>query len=328
MKKPNIITCTCAFSLLALAAGCSQETTAQQATPSPSSAASAYERYVDDQGNISLPQNITSDWAHMGSWAVAKEGGVEGIHNVYAPKGDIEHFKATGEFADGAIMVKEVRAARGAAHTTGNAHWAEDIQVWFIMVKDTQNRFADNPLWGDGWGWALYEGKDPTKQTATDYKKDCLGCHIPAKDTDWTYVYGYPALGADVVQYAPQDVAAASAAAAAMTTMAAEASGDAMAGEQVFARCASCHSLTPGQHSIGPSLAGVAGRKAGSAEGFSYSSAMAASDVVWSAETLDAHLADVPGFIPGNRMATFFPAGVQDPEERANVVAYLMETGQ
>ena len=336
MRRLKLFSIATLTALLTLAAGCSQEASMQAEAQTPaltsdqssSVSASAYEQYVDNEGNISLPQNIATDWAHMGSWAVAKDGGVEGLHNVYAPKEDIEHFRSTGEFADGAVMVKEVRAARGAAHTTGDAHWAKDIQVWFIMVKDTQGRFADNPLWGDGWGWALYEGKDPTKQVATDYKKDCLGCHIPAKDTDWTYVYGYPALGADVAQFAPQDVDAASAAAAAMTSMAADASGDTMAGEEVFARCASCHSLTPGQHGVGPSLAGLVGRKAGAAEGYNYSSAMAASDVVWSAETLDAHLANVPGFIPGNRMATFFPGGVQDPEERANLVAYLMEAGK
>jgi hypothetical protein len=27
-----------------------------------------------------------------------------------------------------------------------------------------------------------------------DYKKDCLGCHIPAKADDWIYVKGYPVL--------------------------------------------------------------------------------------------------------------------------------------
>ena len=34
----------------------------------------------------------------------------------------------------------------------------------------------------------------PDKQVATDYKKDCLSCHVPAKSTDWTYVQGYPPL--------------------------------------------------------------------------------------------------------------------------------------
>ena len=49
-------------------------------------------------------------------------------------------------------------------------------------------------LWGDGWGWALFKADAPDQQVATDYKKDCRGCHIPAKSTDWTYIQGYPVL--------------------------------------------------------------------------------------------------------------------------------------
>ena len=61
------------------------------------------------------------------------------------------------------------------------------------MIKDTQDRYPDNPLWGDGWGWALFQpGKEGN--VATNYKTDCLGCHIPAKDTDWVYIEAYPTL--------------------------------------------------------------------------------------------------------------------------------------
>ncbi len=80
--------------------------------------------------------------------------------------------------------------------TTGDAHWASGTKVWFVMIKDEKGRYPDNPLWGDGWGWALFKSDAPDKQVATDYKKDCLGCHIPARTTDWVYVQGYPVLAA------------------------------------------------------------------------------------------------------------------------------------
>ena len=62
------------------------------------------------------------------------------------------------------------------------------------MIKDANGRFADNPLWGDGWGWALYKPDDPLKNVATDYSKDCISCHVPAKATDWVYIEAYPTL--------------------------------------------------------------------------------------------------------------------------------------
>ncbi len=311
--------------------GCSGQPSADQpsesrATGAPAKAG-AYGVYVDSEGHIALPDDFLTDWAHLGSWAVAKDGGVEGIHNVYTPKEEVDYFRQNQEFRDGAMLVKEVRAARGAAHTTGDAHWGEDVQVWFLMVKDREGRFPDNPLWGDGWGWALYNGGDRATQVATDYKKDCLGCHIPAEKTDWTYTYAYPTLGPQVAQYAPKEEDAASMAAAAMTAMASASEGGA-AGEGVYKRCAACHSLMPGQHGLGPSLAGVFGRKAGSAEGYAYSPAMTNSDVVWSEETIDAHLKDVKGFIPGNKMGALFPNGVPDADERDAVIAYLKEASQ
>ena len=69
-------------------------------------------------------------------------------------------------------------------------------EVWFVMIKDEKGRYPGNPLWGDGWGWALFKSDAPDKQVATHYKNDCLGCHIPAQTTDWVYVQGYSVLAA------------------------------------------------------------------------------------------------------------------------------------
>src|SRR5262249_581773 len=60
----------------------------------------------------------------------------------------------------------------------------------------------------------------------------------------------------------------------AATLSKAEAAGDAAAGQQVFARCAVCHSAKAGENKIGPSLFGVFGRKSGTAPGYDYSPAM------------------------------------------------------
>ena len=101
----------------------------------------------------------------------------------------------------------------------------------------------------------------------------------------------------------------------------AAAEGDAAKGEQVYNQCRACHSLEPGQHRLGPSLADIWGREAGSVESFNrYSKALKQSDIVWDAETLDKYLADTRGYIPGNKMT--YP-GVRDSEKRANLIAFL-----
>ena len=77
---------------------------------------------------------------------------------------------------------------------TGQAYWAGDIASWFMMVKDEKGRFKDNPNWGEGWGWALFNAEDPNKNVSTNFQKDCIPCHIPAKNTGWVYIQGYPTL--------------------------------------------------------------------------------------------------------------------------------------
>jgi Cytochrome P460 len=62
------------------------------------------------------------------------------------------------------------------------------------MIKDTKGRFANNPVWGDGWGWALIKTDSSNRSVTTNYGTECLPCHMPAKNTDWIYVEGYPTL--------------------------------------------------------------------------------------------------------------------------------------
>ncbi len=98
------------------------------------------------------------------------------------------------------------------------------------------------------------------------------------------------------------------------------AAGDAEAGKKVFQKCQACHSVEPGKKKVGPNLAGVMGRAAGSQPDFKFSKAMKESGIVWDDKTLDAYLADPKGNIPGNKM-TF--NGLRDAGDRANVIAYL-----
>lgn len=88
-----------------------------------------------------------------------------------------------------------------------------------------------------------------------------------------------------------------------------------------FARCASCHATEPdAPHGMGPNLFGIAGRPAGSGEGYPYSGAMRASGLTWSADALDTFLAAPRDVVPGTRMMA---PGVADPEERRAIVRYL-----
>ena len=101
-------------------------------------------------------------------------------------------------------------------------------------------------------------------------------------------------------------------------------SGDAAAGRLVFRKCQACHSMEPGKTILGPSLAGILGRKAGSDPGYSYSPAMKQANIVWDAESLDAYLRDPQKLVPGNKMP--FP-GLKTDNDRADVIAFFAGSG-
>lgn len=155
----------------------------------------SFSSYVDKDGKITRPTNFKENWTFLGSWTLPNNED-DGMHIVYTQPGVVEEYKRNGgEFPDGAVLIKEVRSIKSQAMTTGpKVIHAENEKLWFVMVKDKKNRFPDNPKWGDDWGWALYYADNPSKDVSTDYKKDCLGCHVPAKLTDLLYVEGYPVL--------------------------------------------------------------------------------------------------------------------------------------
>ena len=100
--------------------------------------------------------------------------------------------------------------------------------------------------------------------------------------------------------------------------------GDAAAGRLVFRKCQACHSMEPGKTLLGPSLAGILGRKAGADANYNYSPAMKQANVVWDAKSLDAYLADPQKVVPGNKMP--FP-GLKTEQDRADVIAFFAGAG-
>ena len=97
-------------------------------------------------------------------------------------------------------------------------------------------------------------------------------------------------------------------------------------GEAKFALCSSCHTLSEGGPVMtGPNLYHILGEKAGVRPGFKFSDPMMAAGFTWDATHLDTWITDPKVMIPGTKM-TF--AGLKDPKDRTDVIAYLMiQTG-
>ena len=77
----------------------------------------------------------------------------------------------------------------------------------------------------------------------------------------------------------------------------------------------------PGENRLGPSLAGVVGRKAGTVQNYAFSEAMKNSGLTWDEASLDKFIADPDALVQGNKMKPF--SGVSDAAERAKIISFL-----
>lgn len=102
--------------------------------------------------------------------------------------------------------------------------------------------------------------------------------------------------------------------------------GDAAAGEKVFAKCVSCHTADQGgANGIGPNLFAIVGQPIGShVAGFAYSSALSGHGGNWDFANLDEWLKSPRGFANGTKMSF---AGLSSAEDRANLMLYLNSMG-
>jgi cytochrome c len=86
-------------------------------------------------------------------------------------------------------------------------------------------------------------------------------------------------------------------------------------------KCAVCHSTVSGYHLVGPSLAGVIGRPAGTAEGFGGYKGLRGSNVIWTEQALDAWLEDPRAFLGGRDSS--MAVRVPHADQRARLIAFL-----
>lgn len=101
--------------------------------------------------------------------------------------------------------------------------------------------------------------------------------------------------------------------------------GDPKAGEKVFYKCGSCHTLVPGIHGDGPSLYGVVGSRPADSGSFGYSPslrAFASQGNVWDEETLDRFIQRPKRLVPGTSMPF---SGVRSPQDRKDLIAFLQQ---
>lgn len=93
-------------------------------------------------------------------------------------------------------------------------------------------------------------------------------------------------------------------------------------GAEIWRACAVCHSLAPDDHSrAGPGLHGIFGRRIASADGYDFSEALEAMEIVWSPQAVsDLFKYGPEAYTPGSRMPE---QRISDASDRQALVDFL-----
>ncbi|HEV3499829.1 MAG TPA: cytochrome c-550 CycA [Bradyrhizobium sp.] len=98
---------------------------------------------------------------------------------------------------------------------------------------------------------------------------------------------------------------------------------DVAAGKTSFNKCMACHAIGDGaKNKVGPELNGLDGRKAGTAEGYSYSDANKKSGITWNEAQFKDYIKDPKAKIPGTKMAF---VGIKNEKEVNDLWAFLAQ---
>ena len=116
-------------------------------------------------------------------------------HNVYIDPESWAHWKKTGEFREGTILMKELVSVGSKAAVSGNGYFQGDFIGLEATIK-SKKHFPDEPG-----NWAYYSFSTPDHKTlATEARAfpaaSCNGCHAGAAADDWVFTQYYPVLRA------------------------------------------------------------------------------------------------------------------------------------
>jgi hypothetical protein len=114
-------------------------------------------------------------------------------HNVYIDPKSWAHWKKTGEFREGTILIKELVSVGSKAAVSGAGYFQGDFIGLEATIK-SKKHFPNEPG-----NWAYYSFSSPDLKTLKKSAKafpaaSCNGCHAGAAEDDWVFTQYYPVL--------------------------------------------------------------------------------------------------------------------------------------
>ena len=146
-------------------------------------------------GELLIPRNYR-EWIFVGSPVTPKDmndgnPAFPEFHNVYIDPTSWVHWKKTGEFRDGTIIVKELVSVGTKQSASGNGYFQGEYLGIAATVKDSK-RFAERP---NNWAYFGFESYE-SKSAAPQADESCNACHNANAAEDNVFTQHYPVLRA------------------------------------------------------------------------------------------------------------------------------------
>jgi Cytochrome P460 len=161
--------------------------------------AAADEYFTFKDGALERPTGFR-EWVYVGTPVTPNDlndgkAAFPEHHNVYIDPETWAHWKKTGEFREGTILIKELVSVGSKVAVSGNGYFQGDFIGLEATIK-SKKRFPDEPG-----NWTYYSFSTPDHKTLSTEAKafpatSCNGCHAGAAADDWVFTQYYPVLRA------------------------------------------------------------------------------------------------------------------------------------
>lgn len=161
--------------------------------------AMAEEYFTIENGQLERPTGYR-EWVYVGTPLTPNDlndgkAAFPEFHNVYIDPESWAHWKKTGEFRDGTILMKELVGVGAKAAVSGNGYFQGNFVGLEATIK-SKKHFADEPG-----NWAYFSFSTPDLKTLTTSAEkfpaeSCNGCHAAAAADDFVFTQYYPVLRA------------------------------------------------------------------------------------------------------------------------------------
>jgi len=157
----------------------------------------AEEYYTIKDGVLERPTGYR-EWIYVGTPVTPNEmnngkAAFPEHHNVYIDPKSWAHWKETGKFRDGTILMKELVSVGSKAAVSGQGYFQGEFIGLEATIKSKKN-FPDEPG-----NWAYYSFSSKDHKTLTKTAKafptaSCNSCHLASASDDFVFTQYYPVL--------------------------------------------------------------------------------------------------------------------------------------